>query len=166
MESLNPDTPFVTNDEISRILFHIASIIELIEKDPNPYRVRAYRRAAFGMLGLPRPLVDYVVAGVEPPLPGVGQRIRGRLRELVNTGHMGVYGALIEELGEPLGSLLALRGVGPKTAIRLVEELHIASLEDLAAAAKSGRIRALHDFGPKREASLGMQAEEILEAVA
>lgn len=161
---MNSDTPAATNEEVARILFQIASILEMTQD--NIYRVRAYRRAALATLLLPRPLVDYVAAGVEPPLPGVGERIRNRLRELVNTGRMGVYAALLEDLGEPIATLLTLRGVGPRTAVRLVEELRIASLEDLAEAARAGTVSTLRGFGAKRQQNLRLQAETLLEHVA
>lgn len=160
MQDLDPATPFVTNQEIARILFRVASLLDITQD--NFFRVRAYRRAAFGILALPRPLVAYVAAGEEPPLPGVGQRIRGRLRELVNTGRMDAYEALLEEVGEPVASLLSLHGVGPKTAFRLVDELDIRSLDDLVQAARAGKIRALHGFGAKRETHLGIQAEALV----
>jgi DNA polymerase (family 10) len=155
---------FVSNSEVARILFQIASILEMTQD--NIYRGRAYRRAALGVLLLQKSLADYVIAGEEPPLPGVGERIRRRLCELVNTGRMGVYDGLLAELGEPLSSFLALHGVGPKTATRLVAELHVASLPDLLQAARGGRIRTLRGFGPKREANIGDQAELALQAAA
>jgi DNA polymerase (family 10) len=164
MIDADPDTPFVTNAEIAHILFRIASLLDLV--DDNEYRVRAYRRAAFRVLLLAEPLVDYVHRGEEPPLHGVGPRIRARLIELLNTGHMGVYEALLEDVGEPVASLLHLHGVGPKTAIRLVRDLHIGSLTELADAAREGRIRMLRGFGAKREAQLGRLAEEALVGVA
>jgi DNA polymerase (family 10) len=158
------DTPYVSNEEVARLLFQIAALLEISQD--NPYRVRAYRRAAFRVIALVRPLVSYLGSGEEPPLPGVGERIRGRLQELANTGHMGVYETLLQEIGEPKASLLRLHGVGPKTAIRLVEELHITSLADLVLAARGGRIRMLRGFGPRREENLRRQAEAILEGAA
>lgn len=154
----------VTNEEIARILFRIASLFEITED--NPYRVRAYRRAALGVLLMKREVADFIVAGEDLPLPGVGDRIRARLYELVNTGQMGVYEAFLEELGEPLASLLMLDGVGPKTAIRLVRELGLASLQDLADAARAGKIEQLRGFGPRKQARIGEQVENLLNDVA
>lgn len=164
METVTPDIPYVTNEEIARVLFQIASLLEMMQA--NPYRVRAYRRAALGVILLPRQVVDYLGQAEELPLPGVGERIRNRLSELINTGHMGVHETLLEEVGEPVISLLALRGVGPKTAIRLVRELGLTSLHDLAEAARAGKIRELRGFGPKRESQLGEQAEALLSGAA
>lgn len=160
MDSFHQSTPVATNEEVARVLFQAASLLDVIGE--NPYRVRAYRRAALGVLLLPRQLADYVVEDEELPLPGVGERMRRHLTDVVNTGHMGIYETLLEDLGEPLISLLAVRGIGPKTAIRLIRELQIGSLEDLVRAAQDGKIQALHGFGPKREAELGRHAAALL----
>jgi DNA polymerase (family 10) len=158
------DDLFPTNGEIARILFQIASILDMIEG--NEYRVRAYRRAALGVLLMRRSLAECIVNGDELPLPGVGDRIKGRLYDLVNTGHMGVHEALLEELGAPLTALLAVEGIGPKTAVTLIRELQIESLAELAEAARTGRIRELRGFGPKREEKIGRHAEELLASAA
>jgi DNA polymerase (family 10) len=63
-------------------------------------------------------------------------------------------------------SLLRIPGIGPKTAVRLVSELGVSSPDELAQAARDGRIQALYGFGPKREARLGAQAEGVLRAAA
>lgn len=155
---------FPTNQEIARVLFQIASILDMIEG--NEYRVRAYRRAALGVLLMRRSLAECIADGEDLPLPGVGDRIRRRLYDLVNTGHMGVHEALLDELGAPLTALLAVEGIGPKTAVRLVRDLQIGSLAELVEAAKAGRIRELRGFGPKREESIARHAEELLTDAA
>lgn len=164
MHAFDPSVPVATNEEVARVLFQLASLLELMQE--NPYRVRAYRRAALGVLLLPRQLAEYVSDNEELPLPGVGDRMRRRLMEIVNTGHMGIYETVLEDLGEPMVSLLAVRGIGPRTAIRLMRELQIGSLQDLVQAANEGRIQALRGFGPKREAQLGQQAEALLDSAA
>ena len=161
---MESETPYITNQETARVLFQVASLLEMMEA--NPFRVRTYRRAALGVLFLPRPLVEYVEKGESIPLPGLGDRLRGRLAELVNTGHLGAYDALREEVGEPMMSLLQVYGVGPKTAIRLISELHVSSLGELVEAAQAGKIQSLRGFGPKREAQIAAAAESLLGAAA
>jgi DNA polymerase (family 10) len=164
VESVNGDAPYITNQEIARVLFQIAALLDMMEC--NPFRVRAYRRAALSVLFLPKPLIEYFGERSEPPLTGVGERIRARLAELVNTGHMGAYETLLEEVGEPMVSLLSIHGIGPKTAVRLVSELGVSNLADLAEAAAQQRIRALHGFGPKREEAIASRVGAVLARAA
>ncbi len=152
MDCTPSDTPVITNSEIARVLFQMASLLEMLEG--NPYRIRAYRRAALGVLLLPKPLAGYFADDVEAPLPGIGERMRRKLGELINTGHFSTHDALLDELGEPLVSLLSVPGIGPKTAVRLVQELQVHSLDELREAAASGRIQALRGFGVRSEARI------------
>lgn len=158
------DTPFITNREAARALFQMGALLEIMEG--NPFRVRAYRRAALAVLFLPGPLVEYFARDEQAPLPGVGERMRRHLAELVNTGQMDVHSALLDEVGEPMLSLLAVEGIGPKTAIRLISELQLETLEDLATALGSGQVRSLRGFGSRREAQLASAVERLRQTAA
>ncbi len=153
----------VTNRDAAGVLFNVATILELAED--NPYRIRAYRRAARLLLGRP---VDAKVAlvegkqGKELDLPGLGPRLRRKLGELLATGRMRFYVELCAELPAEVAGLMRLPGVGPKTALRLHEELGLASAADVYAAAQAGKIRALYGFGPKRERLLLEGAAAVL----
>jgi DNA polymerase (family X) len=151
-----------TNAEIARTLFQIASLLELMEC--NPFRVRAYRRAALAVLFLPKRAVDYIADGEPMPLPGVGDGLKAKIYDLVNSGHMGVHETLLDEIGEPLASLLTVEGIGPKTAIRLVSELQVQSLDDVARAAEEHRIQTLRGFGARREERIGQAVRSVLAA--
>jgi DNA polymerase (family X) len=153
----------VTNKDAADILFNVATILELAED--NPYRVRAYRRAA-GLLLRQREdakvkLVDGK-AGKELDLSGLGLRLRRKLGELLATGRMRFYVELCADLPDEVSTLMAIPTVGPKTALRLHEELGLASPTDVYAAAQAGKIRALYGFGPKRERQLLDGAEAVL----
>jgi len=153
----------VTNKDAADVLFNVATILELAED--NPYRVRAYRRAARLLLGSRNDarvkLVDGKV-GKELALPGLGPRLRRKLGELLATGRMGFYVELCTELPQGVAALMSLPNVGPKTARRLHEELGLSSPADVYAAAQGGKIRALYGFGPKREEQLLHGAEAVL----
>src|SRR6185503_7145346 len=56
--------------------------------------------------------------------------------------------------------VLRMQGVGPKTVAVLYKELRIKSLEDLAEAAKAGRIRGLKGMGGKKEQLILQAIEE------
>lgn len=153
----------VTNRDAAEILFNVATILDLAED--NPYRVRAYRRAARLLLGSRQDAKIKLVEGKEGKeldLPGLGPRLRRKLGELLATGRMRFYVELCAELPDEISSLMRIPRVGPKTALRLHEELGLASAADVYAAAQTGKIRALYGFGEKRERQLLHGAEAVL----
>lgn len=151
----------VTNRQIAEVLSNIATILEV--QNGNPYRVQAYRNAARGVLALEEPAAAILARGEPLPIPGLGQRLRGRIAELVETGTMTFYSDLcLQSLPRGVRSLMAVHFVGAHTAIRLYEELEIDSPEKLWNAARMHRIRHLPGFGPRSEARLREAVERFL----
>lgn len=150
----------VTNKDAADILFNVATILELAED--NPYRIRAYRRAARLLLGSRQDAKLRLTEQKELDLPGLGPRLRRKLGELLSSGRMGFYVELCTELPPDLARLMQIPGVGPRTARRLNEELGLATAADVADAARQGKIRALYGFGEKRERQLLLGAQEVL----
>ena len=142
----------VTNKDAAAILFNVATILELAED--NPYRVRAYRRAARLLLSYPGDAKVRLTDKRELDLPGLGPRLRRKLGELLSTGRMRFYVELCIDLPEGAGRLMQIPAIGPKTALRLHEELGLGSAEDVYNAAQAHKIRGLYGFGPKRERQL------------
>ena len=145
------------NRAVARTLSEIADLLEL--RGDNPFKIRAYRNA-----------VDIVghaaeqVAGLDEAAlrawNGIGKDLAGRIREIALTGDCAIRQELLTEFPATLLDVLKLQGVGPKTVAVLYRDLHIKSLEDLAAAAKAGRIRSLKGMGAKKEQLILQAIEE------
>jgi len=148
----------MTNRQMAAILFNIATLLDMAQD--NVYRVRAYRRAARRLLSLREEAAAIVARGDDLPLPGVGARIRRKLAELIDAGVMAFYDELIEDVSPAVRSLMAVDGVGPKTALRLSQDLGITTPRELIAAAERGKIHNLYGFGPRREALLARAARD------
>ena len=149
--------------DAARMLRTIATLIE--QTSDNPYRVAAYRRAAAALAESDRDPHELLIPGkhgVELVLPGLGERMRRKLGDLLTTGQMGFTVELRPTLPPQARSLLVVRSIGPRTALRLVSELGVTSVGDVAAAARRGHIRRLHGFGVRRERQLLREAETIL----
>ena len=146
----------MTNHHIAAILFNIATLLDMAQD--NVYRVRAYRRAARRILALSEEATAIVARGEELPLPGVGERLRRKLAQLISTGTLNFYDDLLEDLPLPVRTLMALDGIGPKIAQRLHGELGISTAQDLVAAAERGKIRELYGFGARSEGNLARAA--------
>lgn len=154
----------MTNRQMADILFNIATLLDMAQG--NVYRVRAYRRAARRLLALREEATAIVARGEDLPLPGVGVRIRRKLAELMGAGALAFYEELLEDLPPAVRALMAVDGVGPKTALRLSDGLGIATPRGLIAAAERGRVRELYGFGPRREALLAAAARAAIAAPA
>ncbi|MEA2523135.1 MAG: hypothetical protein QOF33_440 [Thermomicrobiales bacterium] len=150
----------VTNKDAADVLFNVATILELAED--NPYRVRAYRRAARLLLSSREDVRLKLTPDKELDLPGLGPRLRRKLGELLSSGHMRFYVELCADLPGDASTLMQIPGIGPKTALRLNEELGLTSAAEVYAAAQQGKIRQLYGFGLKRERQLLEGAEEVL----
>jgi DNA polymerase (family 10) len=149
-----------TNREAADVLFNVATILELSQD--NPYRIRAYRRAARLLLRSPEDARVKLTDKRELDLPGLGIRLRRKLGELLSTGRMGFYVELCAVMPDEVNQLMQIPTVGPKTALRLHEELGLSTAGGVVEAARAGRIRSLYGFGEKREQQLLQGALEVL----
>ncbi len=163
-ETKAPMQTRVSNAQVAEVLFNIATLLEM--QQANPYRVAAYRNAARGMLTLGEPAVDILARGAVLAFPGLGERLRKKIGELITTGHMTFYDDLCEEsLPEDVRSLMAVRHIGPRIAMRLVGALGISSVEQLYDAARMGRLRQHYGFGERSERRLAEGAQAVLEEI-
>jgi DNA polymerase (family 10) len=150
----------ITNRDAAGVLYNVASILELTED--NPYRVRAYRRAATMLMRSDEDANVHVTEQRELDMPGLGIRLRRKLGELFTSGRMKFYVELSAQVPDGVQSLMHVPGIGPKTAFRLHEELGISSAEEVVEAAEAGRIRQLYGFGIVRERQLLEGARRVL----
>lgn len=145
------------NAAVARVLGQIADLLEL--KGENPFKVRAYRNAADIVAHAAEQVRD-IDAGRLRGWPGIGKDLALRIHEIATTGDCSVRQDLLREYPASLLEVLSLQGVGPKTAGRLFQEVGVASLADLEAAARSGRIRGLKGMGARKEALILKAIEE------
>ena len=153
--------PKISNRQIAEVLAGIADMLEA--QRGNQYRIQAYRNGARGLLDLTEPAVDILARGEALPIPGLGERLRSHIAELIELGSVTINnGFCIPTLPVGVRALMAIEHIGPYTAIRLHEELGIDSPQKLWQAAQQGRIRHLPGFGVRSEARLKEAAEHLL----
>lgn len=155
----------VSNPKIAEVLFNIATILEM--QQANPYRIEAYRNAARGILALGEPVAPILARGEKPPVPGLGERLRRKITEMVMTGHMTFYDDLCEEsLPEDVRDLMRVPHVGPRTALRLAGQLDIHSVPQLLQEAQQRHLREYYGFGPRSEQRIAEGAMSVLSTEA
>ncbi|MBX5457026.1 MAG: DNA polymerase/3'-5' exonuclease PolX [Thermogemmatispora sp.] len=145
-------------NQVAQALEEVAALLQL-KKDASPFEVRAYENAARTISALDDDIERLVKEGRLKGIPGLGPTITRRIEELVTTGRL----SFLEELRAATPSikleLLRIQGLGPRRINAIVDQLHIASLEDLERACKEDRVAALPGFGKKTQ-------EKILQGLA
>ena len=137
------------NKSIALVLGQIADLLEI--KGENAFKIRAYRTAADTISTWGDPVARLDETQLRE-LPGIGKDLALKLRELVDTGTCRFHQDLLQEFPATILEMLRLQGVGPKTVALLYSVLNIRTVDELADAARSGRLRTLKGMGAKKEA--------------
>ena len=144
-------TFLMKNQEIARIFNDIADLLEI--KGENPFRIRAYRRAAQNIDGLTRDVAETPKDELMK-IPGIGQDLAGKIEEYVKTGRLQFYEDLKKEVPESLSVLLSVPGLGPKTAKLLFERLKVKDIETLEQLAREHKLIVLPGIKEKTEENI------------
>ena len=126
------------NFEIARLFYEMASLLEA--RNESAFRIRAYQRAGQTLESLSEDVVAVAARGGLTALPGIGRDLAARIDEYLTTGRIGQLESLRAELPAGFLTLLEIRGLGPRTARVLWEQLGVDSIETLEALCRSGTI--------------------------
>jgi len=130
----------------------VGDLLDLL--DEVPYKAVAYRRVADAIERYPVDLAPLVAAGQTPKITGVGPAIGARLKELATTGTLEYHQSLRTQVPPGLLDVLRISGVGPRTARQLHVELGITSIDELRAAAETGRVRQVSGMSARTEQNI------------
>jgi DNA polymerase (family 10) len=126
----------------------MADILEI--KNDNLFKIRAYRRAAHNIEVLDRD-IDELSMEELMKIPGIGAELAAKIEEYLQTGSMHAFDKLKVDIPEGLLTLLAVPGLGPKTAKLLFEQLHVTTLDELEQAAREHRLADIPGIREKTE---------------
>jgi DNA polymerase (family 10) len=151
----------MNNREIAAALDELGVLYEL--DGAVKYRVLAYSAAAKAIRESPVSVADLAAAGRATEIPGVGKTLAEKIDALLETGEIPAAVKLKEKFPPTLVEVTRVPGLGAKTARRLYDELGVASVEDLRAAAEGEQIRELKGLGPKVEENVLAALERLEE---
>ena len=101
----------VQNAEIAAMFDQTADLLEI--KGENQFRVRAYRRAARTVEGLPQSVRGMLAAQADlSDLPGIGKDLAGKIAAICACRHFDLLDQLKKQLPGELGEMAALPGLG------------------------------------------------------
>jgi DNA polymerase (family 10) len=88
----------VENAEVAQVFRELADLLEI--RNENVFRIRAYRRAAETIDGLPEGLGQILDEGRLREIPGFGEAIAAKITELLSTGQLKTLERLRAELNQ------------------------------------------------------------------
>lgn len=149
------------NPEVAQVFDEVADLLELL--GGNPFRIRAYRRAAVTVRDLAEPLAKVIADRPErlTELPGIATDLAAKITTIVETGDLPLRRELRRKVPTGLRQLMMIPGCGPKRAMILHKKLQVKSINDLRQAAAGHRISKLKGFGIKTEENIAKALEQL-----
>jgi DNA polymerase (family 10) len=140
------------NFEVARLFDLMADLLEL--RNENPFRIRAYRRAAQNLDTLPEDVEVLAREGRLDEVPGIGADLAAKITEYLRTGRMKDVEAARRGIPAGVVELMNIPGIGPRTARLLYEKEGIKSVARLETLARSGKLRGLPGIQAKTEQNI------------
>ena len=142
----------MTNQDIANIFYRIAEILEI--QGENPFKIRAYIKAAQTVESYTKELSEIKDTEELKELPGIGEKIALKIKEIVETGRLEMYEKLKKSEFASLIALLDVPGMGPKHVRLVYDKFGIKTIDQLEKAARRGKLRDLPGLGEKTEQNI------------
>src|SRR5213594_2715404 len=133
--------------EIASVFNQIADLLEI--QGANPFRVRAYRRAALNIEALADNVETLSLGGTLDDIPGIGSDLASKIDEYLRTGKIAFHEDLKKEVPLGLAKMVEIPSVGPKTAKEIYDRFRIETVEDLEALCKTDKLLCVPGFKQK-----------------
>jgi len=143
------------NQDLAALFASMAGL--LASRAENPYKVKAYQRAADSLRNLQEDVSCYAERGDLQTIPGIGKELAHKIQEFLSTGRIRAYEELKTPLPETVREWVNLPGFSEPIVHDLFFRLGMTTLEDLEMLAQSHLLQTLP--------GLGARSEEILEAI-
>lgn len=146
-----------TNHSLVALFRELAQLATLDEGSANAFRARAYENAVEAIASYPGDL-EALSERELTAIDGIGSSTAKKIREFFQKGSIAKLDELRAKYPPEFVQLSRIPGIGPKTLLRLRDELGVTNVETLAAALVGKRLRALPGLGARTE-------EKILESI-
>ncbi len=143
------------NKSISEVFQLGAQLLSL--HGENKFKIRSYQQASRHLESLEEPVADLSTDELER-LEGIGANIAKKIQQIRDTGSFDELERLLNRTPEGILELVQIKGIGPKKAAQVWQELGVLSPEDLLSAIREGYVEDLKGWGKKS----AKQAEEAL----
>ena len=146
-----------SNDAAAEMLQEFADLLAISGGDP--FKVRAYEKAAQAVAGYSKDVTDLDEKGLDA-IPSVGSHLARKIVEFLRTGTVEELEELRARVPAGLRSLLNVPGLGPKRAHQVYVELGITSVGELLDALHEHRLQHLPGWGVRSEENLAQAVHD------
>lgn len=119
----------LNNIKVAKLLRDVAAVLSL-KKSSSIFQIRAYENAADVIEHSTSEIKDFWEEKRLDEIPGIGKNLKEYLDELFKTGKVKHFNSLTKDLPKVFFDMLDIPGVGPKTALKIVD-LDVKNLDDL-----------------------------------
>lgn len=140
------------HQDVARLLAELGQ--RLLLAGENPYRARAYTRAAESLFTLTLSLSDVIAQDRLRELPGVGDALASVISQLWADGTTPRLEQLRSEVPAGVLQLLQIPGIKPDKVLLLYRELGTESLDEAEAACRVDRVAKAKGLGPSLQGRL------------
>jgi len=138
--------------QIRDIFNQIADLLEI--KGDNPFRIKAYRRAAQSVENLSSDVEELVREGKLEEIPGIGKDLAKKIKEIIETGNLKYFDDLMKKTPKAILEMMEIPGIGPKTAKALYDNFKPKNISQLEALARSHKISGIPGIKDKTEENI------------
>jgi DNA polymerase (family X) len=134
-----PAPPVLSNAEIADRLMSLAQLLS-IQKE-NPFKVKAYRRAAETIWAMPDSVEELVRRDVDlTEYSRIGKGISSAIREIVLSGSLRKLESLRSQVTPEVAAINEYPRLDPKRVLRIYKKLNISSIKALKEKLETGEI--------------------------
>src|ERR1041384_2737629 len=145
---VTPTSRYLSNAEVAQRLRAFAQILRA--KGENPFKVRAYRRAADVITGLDDSVAELVRANADlTRFAGIGKGIESAVREIVESGTLRQLETLRSSMPPEVEALNEYPCLDPKRTAQVFKKLKLANVAELKEKFEAGVIGKV--FGVRME---------------
>ena len=119
----------------------------------NSFKTKSYSVAAFTLEKLPTQVQD-IPADKLTSIKGIGDTIGKKIREIIETGELGLLQQYIASTPPGVIEMLKIKGLGPKKIATIWKEMEIESVGELLYACQENRLLLYKGFGEKTQAGV------------
>ncbi len=140
------------NKEIAEVFREVAQLLEI--KGDNPYRIRAYEKAAQTIEALGVDVEELAKKDKLTSIPGIGADLASKIQEILRTGTLSLLEELKKEVPPALLTFLQIPSLGPRKVKAIYDKFGITTLEELEKLCLEHKIARLPGFGIKTEENI------------